>query len=76
MNRMNRFDFYLTSGQTFLLRKLSNEAEVSVSELIRRAIDYCLQEHIICNLLPLYESGSISVGGAKFLDRGNIKKEY
>lgn len=41
---MQRMDFYLTESQIIELKKLSEETGLSVSELIRRAVDRYLKD--------------------------------
>ena len=41
---MKRMDFYLTEQQVAALQALSKETGLCVSELIRRAIDYWLEQ--------------------------------
>lgn len=44
MHNMKRINFYLTDKQTGRLRLLSQETGLSVSELVRRAIDIYLRK--------------------------------
>ena len=57
------FLFVMDDNQIERLRNGSVVTGVCMSELLRRMIDYCLQDDVICNLVVPFMSGRISVGG-------------
>ena len=57
---MERLNFFATSGEVSKLRLLSERTEFTLSDWLRRMIDYCLQDRVLNELLPSM-SGSVSV---------------
>lgn len=58
----SRFDFWIGSGQLADLKTLGEQTNESASEWLRKMIDYCSRPNVLCNLVPLYQSGQIRIG--------------
>lgn len=59
---MVRVNHILTERQGLALRSLSRQTGCSASELLRRMVDYCAQERVLCELVPGL-SGYLKVEG-------------
>ena len=57
-----RFDFWIDSGRLADLHSLGEQTDESASEWIRRMLDYCMTERVLCELVPVYMSGQVRIG--------------
>lgn len=60
---MNKFLLHMPERQLNTFYKLSEDTGLAVAELMRRMYDYCLQESVLCSLVPCMSgSANLKVG--------------
>lgn len=60
--RSKQYSHWIPDQQMARLRSVSTETGITVSELMRRMYDYCLQGKVLNELVPAM-SGQIQKGG-------------